>query len=452
MHARPIRQDTRPIDRGRLTAATLSAVLPGLGQAANRDRRLAIRFGLPTLIFLGLLWLVVSGNSTTRIIASLMVPSTLGPVLVLNVVVLVWRLAAVGQAFFAPRGRPGARSVLGLAIIAGLVALPQLYAGWVGYSAFDNFRRVFGSAAAQPGATPGPRDNERLNVLLMGVDSAAGRSQALTDTLIVVSVDPVGRTVSMISIPRDMVNVPLGNGTAYAPKINSLLGYANRNADQFPGGGRKAVEGAVGALLGVPIHYYAEVNLAGFVRMVDAVGGVDIQADRPLADANYGGFGVGPGWSIDKGPHHLDGANALAYARIRKSPGESDFTRAERQQEVLVAIRNSAVKRNLLFSLTGLLDAVGDTVRTDLPAERLPGLAALAEEIGAANTTRVVLTPPLVAGGSNRYGSVQIPDLRAIRAVAAALFTAPGTPPTPWPAARPTASRPPKSPRPSTAP
>jgi anionic cell wall polymer biosynthesis LytR-Cps2A-Psr (LCP) family protein len=149
---------------------------------------------------------------------------------------------------------------------------------------------------------------------------------------------------------------------------------------------------------------------------------------------------------VTRGLHHFDGANALAYARIRKAEGESDFTRAERQQEVLVAIRNSAVKGNLVFKLTDLLDAVGDTVRTDLPPERLPGLAALAEEIGGANTTRVVIQAPLVRGTSNAYGSVQIPDLAAIRAVAAALFPTPGIAPTPWPTPRATPTpKPPKA-------
>ena len=104
----------------------------------------------------------------------------------------------------------------------------------------------------------------------------------------------------MVSIPRDLVDVPLGNGDTFGPKINSLLGWANRHEDDFPQGGTRALEDAIGALLGVPIHYYAKVDLAGFVTMVDAVGGVDIDVARPLSDPNYGGFGVGPGWSITR--------------------------------------------------------------------------------------------------------------------------------------------------------
>lgn len=410
-------------------------MLPGLGQLANGQTRLAVLFLAPSLVVLAIAWLIVQGTPTMRLLASLIAPSTLGAVLVLNALVLVWRLVAVVQAFADSRfrARPNGRALAWLAAVVLFVAIPHLYAGWVGFSAFDNFKRVFRTEAKDPRATPGPAADERLNVLLIGVDSGIGRSHALTDTLIVASVDSVGRTVSLVSIPRDLVGVPLGNGNTYAPKINSLLGFANRNRSEFEGGGRPALERAVGALLGVPIHYYAEVNLAGFVRMVDAVGGVDVDVQRALSDPNYGGFGVGPGWSIAAGSHHLNGANALAYSRIRKSPGESDFTRADRQQQVLIAVRNAVVKQNLLFSLPTLLDAVGDTVQTDLPAERLPGLAALADEIGENATTRVVIRFPLVHPASNRFGAVQVPDLAAIRAVAALLFSDPGTAPTAWP-------------------
>jgi anionic cell wall polymer biosynthesis LytR-Cps2A-Psr (LCP) family protein len=159
---------------------------------------------------------------------------------------------------------------------------------------------------------------------------------------------------------------------------------------------------------------------------------------RAISDPDYGGFGVGPGWSIEEGPHHLDGANALAYARVRRAAGENDFTRAERQQQVLVAMRDAAVKRNLLFSLPGLLEAVGDAVRSDLPRERLPELAALAEEIGSDSTVNIVIRDPLVRAASNRYGAVQVPDVAAIQQVVAAAVPPPGEEPEPWPSRRPT--------------
>ena len=448
MHARRARTATGPTDQLRLFAAILSAVLPGLGQAFNRRARPAAIFAIPSLVLLAVAWLLTQLNSSSMLLAHAIVPGTLHLLLILNGLILGWRLLAVFDAFTDRRypGKPGRLGGVGLVVVIALVALPHLAVHLYGSNAFSTFERVFAGAGGNatggpeddPGSTAGPKPKfgERVNVLLMGIDAGPSRTQALTDSLMVISLDPVGRTVSMVSIPRDLVDVPLGNGDTFAPKINSLLGWANRHKADFRQGGTRALQDAVGALLGVPIHYYAKVELAGFVTMVDAVGGVDIDVTRPLSDPNYGGFGVGPGWSIGVGPHHLDGAEALAYARIRRSAGESDFTRAGRQQEVLIALRDQAVEGgNFLFSLPALLDAVGDTVRTDLPADRLPELAALAEEIGGDRTTQVVMTSPMVKSGGkgHPYGSVVIPVPTRIAEMVEIVFTPPGTPPGPWP-------------------
>ena len=451
---------TQPTDTRRLLAAILSGVIPGLGQAMNGRTRQAAIFLVPSLIVLLVAGLLLLTTSSTMLLARAIVPDTLRTLLILDVVVLVWRLAAVVQAFIDRRypPRPGRLGAVGLAIVVVLVALPHAIAGLYGANAFNTFEKVFsgtqgvpvGGKNDDPGSTAGPTPltGERVNVLLMGIDSGPSRSQALTDTLMVVSLDPVGRTVTMLSIPRDLIDVPLGNGQKFGPKINSLLGWANSQSHKsdFPQGGTRALEDAIGALLGIPIHYYAKVDLGGFVDMINAVGGVDIKVTKRLADPNYGGFGVGPGWSIDPGLHHLNGAEALAYARVRKSLGESDFTRAARQQQVLIALRDQAVKKDLLVSLPALLQAVGDTVRTDLPAARLPEFAAFAEEIGGDRTTQAVLTSPMVKAGAanNPYGSVVIPVPLRIKQMVAVIFTPPGTPPGPWP--------PDSSPRPSASP
>lgn len=421
----------------------LSALIPGLGQAYNHRRRLTLALFIPFAIVVALAGLVIWAFPGPRLIAMAVVPGNLDKLLMLNAVLLGWRLVALGQAFLDTRFelRPSGLGVAGLAVVILVTVLPHVGAQHVGGIARSTFGEVFGGgvlaarSGREVGQEPGPSD--RLNVLLVGIDAGRGRDHALTDSLIVVSVDPVGKSVSMASLPRDLVNVPLGDGRTFAPKLNSLLSYATRHKAEFPAGGMRTLENAVGSLLGIHIHYYATINLNGFVKMVDAVGGVDVKVRQALDDPKYGGYGVAgkEGWAVDVGQHHFDGKDALAYARIRRSVGQTDFTRQTRQQEILLALRTKVVKGGALFSLPSLLDAVGQTVSTDLPAERLPDLAVLAGEIPSKRIVRVVVRFPLVhpaKPGQNKYGAVQLPEIERILAMATALFPAPGTMPKGW--------------------
>jgi LCP family protein required for cell wall assembly len=418
-------------------------VLPGTGQALNGRLRPAIALLVPSVVLIAAAWLYAHSDTPAMLVARLVAPPILAALLVLNVVVLVWRVVAVLGAFLDRRYplRPGRAGVAGLAILLVVTAAPHVLAWNYGSAAQAMFGRIFaGSPVSDLAASlPQPGTNERLNVLLIGVDSGPGREEALTDSLIVVSLDPVGRTVTMVSIPRDLANVPLGNGDIYAPKINSLMSYAARNPKTFPEGGVRTLEKAVGALLGIQIHAYAQVDLAGFAQMVDAVGGIDIDVKKALDDPRYPRLDGGHGWSITAGPHHFDGLDALAYARIRKVLGESDLTRAARQQEVLVALRNQAVSAGLLVRLPQLMDAVGSTITTDLPQDELPKLAALAEGIGGSSTFKFVLTSPQIKGTSGAYGSVFVAVPGKIRAMTAVVFGPPGADPT-WPVPKPSAA------------
>jgi polyisoprenyl-teichoic acid--peptidoglycan teichoic acid transferase len=448
VHATRIRtaSPSGPIDRRRLFAAGLSALLPGLGQAFNRRHRLTLLFLVPSLLICGIGILVWATQTPTRIAAWAVSPAVLGALLTLNGLILAWRLLAVGQAFLDTRrhGPTGRLGTIGIVVVAALVVIPHVAVYRYGTAFGDAFARIFQTpslASADGPTTPPPRPgpDERLNVLVVGVDAAPGRTSVLTDTMMVVSFDPVGKTASMVSLPRDLINVPLGGGDDYGPKLNSLMSYADRHPKDFPKGGLRTLQDAVGALLGIPIHYYATMEFDGFIDMVDAVGGVDIDVSKPIDDPGYDGFGAGRrGWSIAAGEHHLDGVNALAYARSRKSAGESDFTRAGRQQQIIVALKDAATDGGSVFwELPGLLGAVGDSIRTDLPIDRLPQLAASIDEMGKGGITRAVIRHPLVRSVDTRYGSSLQPDLRAIRDVAAKLFPAPGTAPEPWPTPEP---------------
>ena len=447
MQARRIRPDTRPTDVRRLAAAGLSALLPGLGQLFNGRRQLAALFLIPSLILLLLVAMLVTIQSPARLAAWVVSPQVLGALMALNMIVLAWRLLAAGQAFLdtsrtGPTGRLG---VIGILVIALIVILPHLVIYRYGTVLGETFDRIFTSAVLgaiddREGANAlTPRPGERINVLLVGIDSRGSRQTDLTDTMMVASIDPIGHTVSLVSVPRDLVNTPLGNGDVYGPKLNGLMAYADNHAKEFPKGGVRTLQDAIGALLEIPVHYYARVNFRGFIKMVDAVGGVDVVAPRSFEDPKYDGYGGEKGYSITAGPHHFDGAEALAYARSRKALGESDFTRQARQQQILVALRAQVSGGgSLLFQLPDLLEAVGKTIRTDIPVERLPDLAAILDEVGKNDVTSVVIRSPLVKSKSTQYGDSQVPNLTRIRAMAAALFSTPGVDPVPWPTPKPT--------------
>ncbi|NJD29890.1 MAG: LytR family transcriptional regulator, partial [Chloroflexi bacterium] len=351
-----------------------------------------------------------------------------------------------GHAFFDRRygGAPGRGAAITLAGILVVTAAPHLVLNAWGSAAQSALDKVFVVDSRDDGrpvaAVLGEAGFERrLNVLLVGVDSTPRRPATLTDTMIVVSIDPVGRSVTMVSLPRDSINVPLGNGDVFAPKLNSLMSYAERHPEIFPQGPMRALEDAAGALLGIPIQHYVKIDFSGFVKLVDAVGGVDVNVKNGFEDPTYGGRGIPDGkrgWKVEAGLQHFVGWEALAYARSRKALGESDFTRAARQQEIIVALRKKLLDGGgVVTNLPALLDAVGDLVETDIPRGQLPALAALADDLSDATIVSVVLSRPLVKGSMDPvYGSVQVPHVRRIQAVARGLFPAPGEPVIPWPA------------------
>lgn len=457
----------------RYRPAILDAILPGLGHLVAGRRRLASVFGLPVVVLLALGAVIAVLNSPARLLAQLVNPSILAAILALQVGILAWRALAVGASLLDRRlARLTIRDALPIAALAVVVVLPQAYAGYVTEVARETALQIFVSGTSggawQPSAGPSlapdpstfgtsgpgasasalpslPTGNGRLNVLLIGTDAGPGRSSLNTDTMIVASLDPVGQTVSMVSVPRDMVDVPLPDGRTYRAKINSLLSYARLNPGEFPGSdgtGHDVLMGALGTLLGIRIDYYAQVNLPGFVHVVERLGGIDVNVAHGFCDPSYRQYGYLHGFSITAGRHHLDAYAALAYARVRKPAGESDFTRAARQQEVLTGIRDAIVHGGFLNDPVGLLHALAETIETNVPPSLLPDLADMMTRIDRSRTYRAVIDHPLVASGFDDRGSIQLPDIPAIRALVAQLFSGQGATPAEQYAAPPPASGP----------
>jgi LCP family protein required for cell wall assembly len=434
--------------RSRYVPAVLDALIPGFGHLVVGRRGRALLFVSPLLVMIAtVLWLVAT-TSTPRLAASLLSAEVIWGLLAAQALLLASRLIAVASSLYDPAlPHPGRKDLLPIAILVAFVIAPQAYAGYATEVAREAADAIFVepvAAAEPPTTTPEPDPSflstpppspstapsvvpsgDRITGLIIGVDSGVGRNTYLTDTMIVVSLDRVTRTVSMLSIPRDMVDVPMPDGRLYRDKVNSLVSYARHHPLQFPGSdgtGFDVLMGALGALIERPIDYYAKVDLGGFVRVVNVLGGVDVNVARSFCDPSYDEYGFTRGFSIKAGRHHLNGQQALAYARVRKASGESDFTRAARQQEVISGIRDSIVHGGFLNDPIGLLQAVGQTVETNIPRDLLPDLAEISSEVGREQTYRAVVNHPLVNSGFDVRGSIQIPDVPGIRALAAQLI------------------------------
>jgi len=237
---------------------------------------------------------------------------------------------------------------------------------------------------ATPGEIPQWSGTTRLTMLLMGVDRREDEPSR-SDTMILVNVDPVAKTARMLAIPRDLRVIIPGYGVH---KINAA--YAFGDADSLPGGGPGLTLRTVETNFGVHIDYFVEVDFAGFVKIVDSVGGVTLDVPYPIKDDAYPASGNNymrvyfpAGWQ------HLDGEQALQYARTRHDDG--DGMRSVRQQQLLVALREQAVSLNLLTKAGELLGEVSDAVRTDLSPTQALQLARLASEFSPENIVSVSL-------------------------------------------------------------
>ncbi len=188
--------------------------------------------------------------------------------------------------------------------------------------------------------------------------SGPGRHTYETDTMMVAVLDPSTGSASLISIPRDTYGTPLGDGRNYNLKLNSLLAYARLDSSTYPLGPTETLKTAVGALLDIHIDYIAAVDFLGFTSAVDAVGGVDITVTRAVHDYGYRDeYNNLVGFHIEPGTYHMNGYEALAFARSRKGAGDNDFTRADRQQQVIQALVTKMRGGSWLFNLPDLFNA-----------------------------------------------------------------------------------------------
>jgi LCP family protein required for cell wall assembly len=232
----------------------------------------------------------------------------------------------------------------------------------------------------------------------------------------------------MFSFPRDTAGFPLYLGGTMPGywKLNTFAGYTKQHPETFPEDvqGQPALAYEIGYLLGIPIDYYASINVCGFPQLIDEVGGVSVCNSKTIDDPGYHWTDGRLGFHLDPGSYRFDGQTALAYARSRH--GSSDFARARRQQQLLGAIRSAILTPDNLARLPEIVASVGELVHTNFPPDRIDQLLALANQVQTDPTGQYVLQPPqwavLPPITETNGRSVQFLKLDAIAALSIQIF------------------------------
>lgn len=429
-----------------------SAVVPGSGLLATRYRRYSwflLPFGIGAAGFV--IWAVTAGQPTVR---HWLVGTTSLQVIryVLMAVAVVWLVSVVLTYLLTrPRDRGLLRAgtaILVTGALAAIVVFP--FAVGAGYATDQRnlITAVFGNdsdtvTAKKSGTIDYGKIQKsdpfagqpRLNVLLLGGDGGTDRAGVRTDTLIVASVDTrTGNTV-LLSLPRNLLHVPLPPGTplsrAYGteffgpgPEGNWMLNAMYRlvpgdHPEVYAGSdnpGADALKVTIGYALGIKIDYYALVELSGFKKMVNALGGINLNINYRIPVGGDDDRGISPDRYLEPGPNqHLNGEDALWYARGRFGVVGGDYSRMDRQRCFVGAMVAQADPATVLTRYQQIASATKELLVTDIPSKLLPAIVDLGIKVKGAKLTSVVFTPSVYRSYSNPdFGVIKSRTAQAI--------------------------------------
>jgi LCP family protein required for cell wall assembly len=271
--------------------------------------------------------------------------------------------------------------------------------------------------------------NERVTILMLGIDQRCDEAGPThTDSMMLVTIDPVGLSAGVMSLPRDMwVEIPGFD----VDRINQAHYYGE--AYEYPGGGPALAVETVEAFLGIEIDYYAAVNFDAFIEVVDQIGGIDITVPEAIDDESYPDrcYGYDP-FYIEAGEHELNGEMALKFARTRATLG-GDVDRAGRQQAVVMAVRDKVLSLDMIPQLIARAPEMWQTlqtnVRTNMSPEEAVQLALLAQDIPRDSIKTAVIDYDYVYPEITPDGrQVLVPNRDNIRQLRNDLFTPPVVP------------------------
>jgi LCP family protein required for cell wall assembly len=348
------------------------------------------------------------------------------------VLALLWVAVVVaGHRMLVPERTPRSRRVLGglvVALLVAAIAVPAAYAGRLALVSRDLIAGVFDDGeSATVVDTPDPFGaKERVNVLLLGGDGGAGRDGVRTDTVIVASIATETGETTLFSLPRNLQELPFPedsplhevypDGFEGANESDSLLNAVYRTGPAWypdilgptDDPGADFLKLGVGEALGLTIDYYVLVNLDGFSRLVDALGGITVDVNYWVPVGGDPGTGALPDAYIRPGPdQEMDGATALAYARGRF--GLTDYDRMARQRCTINAIIEAADPVTLLARYQEIASTTQDIVSTDIPRSALEDFVDLGFLVKDAAVRSVVFDDTII--------DPAYPDYDRIRAI-----------------------------------
>lgn len=310
----------------------------------------------------------------------------------------------------------------------GLVALGLvlLVGGFLAFKLYSKMHKVFkggGNAASlqanvAPSLLKGEGDG-RVNILLLGRGGENHAGGDLTDTLLLLSIDPVNKSAAMVSVPRDLwVTVP-GAGSS---KINAVFANAKsaalaRNAKDKTGAEKAGVEktkAVVSDIVDMPIHYYSLVDFLAFKQAVDTVGGVDVNVTEETSVSEHlwdSLSGRNYYLNVPPGKQHFDGTRALYYARSRHTSPRGDFDRSERQRLLITALSQKILSAGTYTNpakISGLLSAFGDHISTDMSVKDAVRLADIGKQVGSRIESLDLARPGASLFGTGMYNGQSI--------------------------------------------
>ncbi len=518
--------------RSPIVAAALSTLLPGAGQWYGGRRLRAAVFAAPLAVSL-VVMIVGSLTGAIRpgsLLTWVVQPDLLRVSLIISVVMLLWRIAAIVDAYMVTGGRWQSPRFAPIVVVGLLfiVAAPHVATAAYTVRGIEVLEEVF--VAEEPATPPtvtfqapdraalapdpasiwddpvgfeferstrnllfreGVGDPEaiaawvdilapptldapflpfeerigadRLTILLVGADEGPGREGLRTDSMIVATVDVASGEAALFGLPRNFKRVPLpprfrssfvelqkraiareavdededgypddwidedGDGIPDEPEfvpcgcfpemLNRVHQYTRdwtRSYPDTPDPGLAALRDTIAFLIDLPIDYYFMVNMAGFVDIIDTIGGVDVMVKDSFHVAVSAPSEDSPKARVDVEPgmNHLNGLEALAYSRWRI--GSSDYARMQRQRCLIRAATDQADPLTLIRSFHTLADVVERSVVTDIPLSLLPDLVDIVGRIDLDRIATVGFVPPTYNNG-RASGGYPIPNVSRIR-------------------------------------